>query len=516
VNAPEAGGQERSLPAKLALLDIERADPLLGRVISLLSSRMPGSGMFLVGGYLRDLFLGEVSADVDFITFGDPFRVSGLVAEELGGKSFALLEEERTYRVVWEGGRERRTLDFSPVKGFSVEADLSRRDFTINAMAVDVERLARRGELLLPQDLLDKFYGWRDLSRGILRECHKESFLADPVRLLRAMRLRWSLGLEFEERTLNHLKKYAPLITRVPGERVTVELMEILLQPGSWRVFAEMESTGLLHHVFPELRGTVGLEQNAYHHLDVWSHTLLTLEELDRLLGDPGSVYPEHGGEISEHMQETVQDRYPRSAFLRLAALYHDAGKPHTFSRDEGGRIHFHSHQSLSREAVQRLSERLRLSRRAADYLVRVVGLHMDIGFALRQDLTRRGLHRLVNRLGEEMADVVLLSTADRFATRGPLTTTEGLERYVAFCRSLLDEHYRERETPPLLRGGDLLSELGLEEGPLVGEILREVRAAQMEGYVGSREEALELARRLLSSGRASGGPVPGKEMRDP
>lgn len=488
----------RSLPGTLALRDIEERDPFLARLLAFLASRCSKGGVFLVGGYLRDFFLGEISADVDFITFEEPSRMADMVAGEWGGRSFPLLEEERTYRVLVGSEEERRTLDFAPVRGFSVEADLSLRDFTINAMAVDVERLVREGELPLPQGLLDKHYGWKDLSRGILRECHKESFLDDPVRLVRAMRFRWLLGMEIEERTLNHMKKYAPLIARVPGERVSMELMEILCHTGSSRVFAEMEATGLLHILFPDLRGTVGLEQNAYHHLDVWSHTLLTLDELDRLLENPEGAYPDHSREIRRHMEETVQDRYPRSVFLRLAALYHDAGKPQTFSRDADGRIHFHSHQSFSREAVLRLSERLRLSRRATDYLGRVVGLHMDIGFSVRQEITRRGMHRMVNRLGDALVDVILLSTADRFATRGPMTTPEGLERYVGFCRRLLDEHYREKETPPLIRGGDLLRELGMEEGPLVGEILREVRAAQMEGRIDSREEALDLARRLL------------------
>jgi len=499
------GERLRSLPNVLDLEEINRADPFMGSLLPYLASLGMGE-IFLVGGYLRDYFLGGIAADVDFITGSDPEALAAVVASWCEGKMFLLSEDDRTYRVAVGGGEMRRTLDFSPIKGASVEEDISYRDFTVNAMAVDVERLVGEGTLRLPRDLIDKHYGWRDLSREILRECHNESFLMDPVRLVRALRFRHLLGLDFEERTLNHMKKYAPLITKVPGERIAVELMETLLFPETAEVFRELEETGLLQYLFPDLVAIVGMEQNAYHHLDVWSHTLLTLEELDRLLDDPEELYPDHAERIRERMAQPLHDLYPRRSFLRLAALYHDAGKADTFSMDGNGRIHFYSHQNFSREAAENLAARLRFSRRARDYLVNTVGKHMDIALSLSDRVTSRQIMRLVRKLGDELVDVVLLSTADRFATRGPMASEEGLTRYVEFCRLLLDEHYREKEIPPLIKGRDLLEELGLPPGPMIGEILGEVRKAQMEGALGSKEEALRFARRL------AGGKAPSLE----
>lgn len=490
----------RPLPKTLELGELRSADPFMGPLLSFLASRRGGE-VYLVGGYLRDYFLGMAPADIDFITGGDPRGLAEEAAARLGGKAFLLHEEDGAYRVVAEGGGNgRRTVDFAPIKGMSVEEDLSYRDFTINAMALDVERLVG-GELRLPRDLVDKHYGWRDLSRGILRECSNESFLMDPVRLVRALRFRHVLGLEYEERTLNHMKKYAPLVTRAPGERVAVELLETLLIPDTAPIFSDLEATGLMQHVFPHLVPLVGLEQNAYHHLDVWSHTLLALEELDRLISDPGALFPGHEEYITERLEEPLQDLYPRKAFLRLASLYHDAGKAETLSRDASGRIHFYAHQKHSHEAAVELVERLRLSRRAGDYVVGVVAGHMDIGLAMADRPTPRQIRRILARLGDELVDVVLLSTADRYATRGPLSTQEKLERYVAFCRKLLDEHRRERETPPLIMGRDLIQELGLEQGPFIGEILKEVRVAQLEGALKSRRDALRFARDLVRYG---------------
>lgn len=488
----------RELRRTLSLRDLALDDPFVGDLVSFLSEGV--EPVFLVGGYLRDYLLGKVSEDVDLVTTGDPSIPASRAAVRFGARHFLLDREERIYRLVVRDGGRRRTVDISPLRGFGMETDLSMRDFTINAMAVDLGKLVGQGSLVLPRDLIDKHYGWKDLSAGILRECHKESFLADPVRLVRALRFRHLLGLEFEERTLNHLKKYAPLVSRVAGERLAVELLETLSGGGCREVFRDVEAFGLLENLFPELAETVGLEQNAYHHLDVWEHTLMTLEELDKLLEDPGRMYPEHAGMTALRMGEPLQDCYPRRAFLRLAALYHDAGKPLTFSRGEDGRIHFHSHQRFSREAVLELAGRLRFSRRAREYLASVIGHHMDIGLALKQGLTPRARRRLVNRLGENLVDVVLLSTADRFATRGPLTTPEGLERYVRVCRELLDEQVREEETPPLLRGRDLILELGMKEGPAVGEVLRRVREAQMGGRIRRRDEALKLAEKLIEA----------------
>ncbi len=488
------------LPDSLSLEEISRADPFLGSLLPYLADPELGV-IYLVGGYLRDYFLGEVPEDVDFITSADPELVAMGVASRWNGKGFSLHEEERTHRVVIDDeAGHRRTLDFSPIKGLSVEEDLSYRDFTINAMAVEVDRLVE-GALRLPRDIIDKHYGWRDLSGGILRECSNESFLMDPVRLVRAMRFRHVLSLEFEERTLNHMKKYAPLITKVPGERITVELMETLLFPDTSRIFAELESTGLLQYVFPDLTETVGMDQNAYHHLDVWSHTLLTIEELDHLLAEPGRVYPDHAERITEWMHQTLQDLQPRSSFLRLAALYHDVGKVETFSRDDAGRIHFYSHQRYSQEAVSRVAERLRLSRKASNYLVNTVGKHMDIGLAGSERDQARQLRKMIARFGDELVDVVLLSTADRCATRGPLSSQEELDLYIEICRRLLEAYFSEKDVPPLIGGRELIERLGLPEGPAIGEILKEVRIAQLEGALCSKEDALRFAEDIVRFG---------------
>ncbi len=495
----------KSLPHSLRYVELAARDTTMGEIIRFLSGKVSAEQLYLVGGYLRDYLLGGLTRDADFVYMGDPGALAKDTAQALGGSYFTLRGDGQIHRVTLRGEEGFFTLDFSRVKGGSLEEDLSQRDFTINAMALDVWKFYRWGETALPRDLVDKHYGWRDLNEGILRECHKETFLQDPVRIMRGFRFKHLLGLEIEERTLNHMKKYANMVARSPGERIAVELLLTLTYPGTSKIFMDLADAVLLRYLAPSLSPLMGLEQNTYHHLDVWRHTLLTLDELDRLIDDPASVYPRHARKLKERLDGTLQDQFPRSAFLRLAALFHDVGKSQTFSRDETGRIHFHGHQGFSEEEVRRLSRRLRLSRRSEEYLSRVVGMHMNIASVLAGGVTRRAILRLINRLGEYTADVVLLSTADRMATRGEAATPESLERYIEFCSQLLEEQDNVAATPPLLRGKDLMDNLGMEEGRAIGELLSQVRLAQLEGRIESRKEALELARRLLRDVKEKG-----------
>ena len=489
----------RDILAEIDLAYIRRRDAWLAEVLDFLAGQ--GNGIYLVGGYVRDLLLDRVSRDADFAVEDDPAQLARSVADFVGGNVVVLHPEERIFRVMASIPPERegyRILDFSPIKGTDIEQDLASRDFTINAIGMTIDALAIQ-HVSLPAGLVDRNgYGWRDINAGLIRECGNQVFLEDPVRALRAFRFKHLLGFDIEESTLNHLKKYAELIVSSPGERIAAELLEILAEPDSARVFQDMHRAGLLDPLFPNLAVLNGVEQNAFHHLDVWGHTLLALEELDRLLAQPELISPAMAPAIRAHMDEPLMGEHRRSAFLRLAALFHDVGKVWTSTRDETGRIRFFDHQRLSGEEMKRVSEKLRLSNRAEGYLLKAVTRHMDIGFVLSQPVTPRVLSRLLQRLGEETIDVVLLSVADRAATLGPMSTEEGRRLYASFSAHLVEERKREEKIPRLLEGGELMQEFGLAPGPLIGDLLEQIRYAQFEGLLETREDALRFARDML------------------
>ena len=494
-----------TLPRRLSYEDIAQTDPFMIEVIEFLAGLVNKQELYLVGGFLRDFMLGSPARDADFVSKRDPGALAEEAATRFGGKRFVIKEGMDIHRVTLHYEDRVYTLDFSLIKGKNLEEDLSSRDFTINAMALDVWGFALQREAILPRDLIDKHYGWQDLSHGVLRECHKESFLSDPVRVLRAMRFQQVLDMEVEERTLNHMKKYASLLAKAPGERVAAEVLETLSYPGASVVFDRFQESGILYYVFPALAPLAGLPQNYYHHLDAWGHTLLALDELDRLLERPEERFPRHAVMIREHLRKPLQANYPRGAELRLAALFHDTGKARTFEQGPSGRIHFHGHAEHSVREVDGLAERLRLSRRSRDFLDRVVGNHMRIASSVAGGVTPRGTVRLARGLGEETVDVVLLSTADRLATLGEASTPEDLQAFIDLCAALLDQYEWDGALEPLISGGDLLASLGLEPGELIGSLLRGVREAQLEGSVRSREEALDWARATLEAGGAQG-----------
>jgi len=487
-----------TLPRCLRCEDIASADPFMQEVLEFLATKAGRHEIFLVGGYLRDLLLGKPARDADFATVLSPGELAAKTARRFGGKAVPLKEEEGIFRVALRREGRLYNLDFTSLKGRSLEEDLSRRDFTINAMALDVWTLCLQQEVLLPRDLVDKHYGWRDLKEGVLRECSKEAFRADPVRVLRAVRFMQAMGMTPEPRTLNHMKKYAALLARAPGERMAVEVLEVLSLSGSSAVFSWLQAQGILHHIFPALDRLPGVTQNHYHHLDAWGHTLATLDELDGLVGRPETAYPRFAVNIKEILSRPLQGPYARAALLRLAALFHDAGKADTWSRGEDGRIHFYGHAGHSVEEVAQAARRLCLSRRTSEYLQSMVREHMRMASVLAGGVTKRGLARILTRLGEETVDLVILSTADRLATRGPASTQEDVRRFIELGSEMLALAEREGESPPLLNGRDLQEELGMREGEELGRVLRRLRDAQLEGEIGSRDEALALARRML------------------
>ncbi|MHB8780395.1 MAG: tRNA nucleotidyltransferase/poly(A) polymerase family protein [Candidatus Geothermincolia bacterium] len=483
------------VPSRIDRAWLEAFDPFITEALELLAER---GGVHLVGGYVRDLLLERRSRDADLVIEADPAGAASRLAERFGADLVVLGGERKLYRVVG-AGVEGRVFDLSALEGADIMEDLAARDFTVNALGLDVGRLMRAG-VRIPADLADRNgYGWQDLAAGVLRECGSRSFLEDPVRVLRAYRFAALLGFTIEERTLNHLKKYAPLLMRAPGERLATELLETLSYPDSARAVAAMERDGVLRCLFPAVAIMRGVEQNAYHDLDVWEHTLVALKGLEQLMEQPERISREWASELAAHLAETLHGGYQRSVFLKLAALFHDTGKPWTQSSDAGGRIHFYNHQRRSEEEAELAVRTLKLSNRAGACVTRTIGLHMDIGFLAGERPSARAVNRLIERLGEHAVDVIFVSVADRMATRGPLSTEADFEAYVEFCRELLEMINKGKELPRLIGGRELMEELGVEPGVALGDLLEQVRLAQLEGTVRTADEAVRFARELVS-----------------
>ncbi len=471
--------------------------PLIVKVAAIVGN---AGAPFLVGGWVRDGLLGRDSRDVDFAVAGDGIETASRVARVLGGTLVPLDAENKVGRVVLSAGGQ--TIDVATCAGTILE-DLSRRDFTIDAMAVDLSD-AESPEIIL----LDPLGGLGDLKRKVIRATGRSVFAADPARLRRAVRLAALLDFNIETQTESSIKENAALISRVAGERVREELVAFLCVSGSGRFLSYMDTLRLLTAIIPELEGTRGVTQPREHYWDVLTHCLKTVEAFDHLLNQgewPYAGVPAESlwsSEAADYFDAKVGSGSNRAALFRLAALLHDVSKPGTKTVEPTGRIRFFGHGLEGAQVAREILGRLRFSGREIRLVEAAVEHHLrptQMGWP--EPPSRRAVYRYCRDAGEAAVGVVYLSLADHMAARGPNLDPEQWRLHVAISRSILSQR---GEAParlsPLIDGYVIMKSFGLSPGRRVGELLESVREARASGEISSRDEALALVGRLLAT----------------
>jgi poly(A) polymerase len=441
---------------------------------------------WVVGGTVRDAVLGRPLEDVDLVVAGDPRAAARELADAAGGHAFELSEQFGAWRVVTPGRAWQA--DVTPVRGERIEDDLALRDFTVNAIAVPLAG----GTPVDPHD------GLPDLEAACLRAVGERSFREDPLRTMRLARLACELGFEAEERTRGLARAEAGAIERVAPERVYYELRKLVCSPDPLRGIALMDEVGLVGAVLPELEALKDVEQNPYHHLDVWGHTLEVLAQLLQIERDPEPVFGPLAEEIARELERPLADELTRWQALRLGALLHDVGKPATRAVSPEGRVLFWGHDELGARMSREIGRRLRASAAIGDFLAQLALHHLRLGFLVHQrPLSRRDLYRYLRACEPVELEVTVLTAADRLATRGERTRDEAIEGHLELVRTLATEALAWRESPPRppVTGDELIEALGLHPGPEVGRLLEELTEAAFAGEISSREDALALAR---------------------
>jgi putative nucleotidyltransferase with HDIG domain len=443
---------------------------------------------WVVGGAVRDAALGRPVTDVDLAVAGDPGTAARAIARELGEHPFELSAEFGTWRVAGPGGRNQ--VDVTALRGEGIEADLGERDFTIGAVAVP----------LVGGEPADPFGGLADLERRSLRAVGEGSFVADPLRLLRAARLAAELGLEIETRTADLARAAAARAADPAGERQLAELRQLLGGPDPLRGLALLDELRLTAVVLPEVEGLRGVEQGPNHHLDVHDHTLAVLEHTLEVEDDLERFAGERAEEVAALLAEPLADEISRGTALRFGALFHDIGKPATRAERDGF-VGFRGHDREGAEIIGRICARLRASRRLTQYLKGLALHHLRLGFMIPEaPLPPRRVHDYLRTTEPVTVDVTLLTIADRLSARGhgPIASPGMVTAHLELAQELIAAglDWRRAGPPaPLLRGDELASELGIDEGPRIGEALAELEAAQYAGEVSDRAGAAEHLR---------------------
>lgn len=438
-----------------------------------------------VGGYVRDRLLGKRGKDIDFVVMGDGPTFAKKVAKSLATKEITVYEKFGTamvrhndHQLEFVGARKESYRGDSRkpmVVATDLLTDLSRRDFTINAMAVSLNA-SNYGELF------DPFAGKDDLSSGVIKTPLEpaKTFFDDPLRIMRAIRFACQLHFTIDPRTKEGIAAERERLGIISQERITDELMKILAAQKPSVGFRLMEETGVLEIVTPEIAAMRGVEQiGHYSHKDVYSHTLQVVDNLARVTN---------------------------KLALRFAALYHDVAKPATKDFKPGIGWTFHGHDELGARMISGYGKKLKLSNETISYAQKLVRLHLRPIQLAEEGVTDSAIRRLLFVAGDEIDDLLLLCRAD-ITSGNPRRVASHLANfdYLAQRMREVEEKDRIRQFQPPVRGDEIMQALALEPGPLVGKIKKSIEEAILNGEIPNEHDAafeylLKIKDKILSS----------------
>ncbi len=425
---------------------------------------------YVVGGYVRDTLLGQEGKDIDIVVLGDAIAFANTVASELrrgpvvpyarfGTAMMPFAEGKIEFVTAREESYDTQSRK-PKVKRASLLSDLSRRDFTINALAACLNEVHFG-------NVEDPYGGEKDLAKKIIRTpLHPEkTFDDDPLRILRAIRFAAQLQFEIEEKTLKAIRKMKDRLSIVSQERITEEFLKILSSSKPSVGLKLLCDTGVAALVFPELLEMVGIEQRKdYHHKDVFLHTLQVVDNIST---------------VSENL------------WLRFTALVHDIAKPRTKAFEEGVGWTFHGHEELGARMMKSIFRRMRLPMGKLPYVEKLVRLHLRPMVLVDEEVTDSAVRRLLFEASDTIDDLMMLCRAD-ITTKNPSRVAQYTKNYDIVIQKLkeVEEKDRLRNWQPPLRGDEIMRVCGIEPGPLVGKLKTMIEQAILDGSVSNEHDA--------------------------
>lgn len=418
-----------------------------------------GFEVFFVGGCVRNTLLGKAIKDWDLTTNATPIQIQAIFQDSFYDNQFGTVGipfkkegekpdlETKNYIEITTFRKEKGYKDLRHPEsiewGKSIEDDLSRRDFTINAIALKLTTKDQR----LTTEFIDPFNGQNDLKNKLIRAVGNadERFKEDALRLMRAIRFAAQLGFNIEEKTIKSILRDAKLISYVSKERVRDELLKILASSHPYEGIKLLDDTGMLEIIIPELSLGKGVSQERpgrHHKDDVFTHNLLSLKYCPA-----------------------------KDPLVRLAALIHDIGKPQAKSFDEQNLVIFYNHEVVSAKISREISDRLRLSKKQKEKIYTLVRWHM---FTIDEKITDAAIRRFIRRVGvENVKDMIDLRIGDRLGGGTQTAESWRLKKFKERLGRQLNPPFSINDMA--VDGNDVMRELNIKPGPKVGQILQQL-----------------------------------------
>ncbi|HEY4490189.1 MAG TPA: HD domain-containing protein [Candidatus Paceibacterota bacterium] len=442
--------------------------------VSRITKKLEENGFeaYLIGGCVRDLFLGKKPKDWDITTNAKPDDIVSLFENTFYENEFGTVgvvneTDDQTLKVIevtpyrTEGKYTDRRRPDNVSFDATLEDDLKRRDFTINAIALNSEK----------NIVVDPFLGRKDIQDGLIRTVGNpnDRFEEDGLRLIRAIRIYSELGFYVEKETLNAIEGTSYLLKNIAKERIRDEFIKIIESPNPMNGLILAQKTGVLKYIIPELQDAVGIEQNKAHAYDVWTHLQKTL-------------------------QHSADKKLP--LHVRLAALFHDISKPAARRRSENGEDWtFYGHDVLGAKITEKILEDLKFPRDTINKVAKLVRWHMF--FSDTEKITLSAVRRLVANVGEQNVwDLMDLRACDRVGTGRPKEHPYRLRKY----KAMVEEVMRDPVTVGMLKinGDKIMKITSLPAGPKIGFILHALLEEVLEKPdLNTEEELIKITKKL-------------------
>lgn len=426
--------------------------------------------VYAVGGFVRDTLLNHPIREIDFVVVGDGPSFARKLKEALHGRSFVVYSKFGTasftvehFKLEFVSARKESYRNDSrkpDIKKTSLEEDLTRRDFTINAMAMHLDQ-KNIGSII------DPFNGLKDLDKKIIRTPLKaeSTFSEDPLRMMRAARFAGQLLFAIDDDVLNAMRSQKERLNIVSQERITDELLKILSHDRPSMGFHILLETGILGIIIPELACLTGVEQRGdHHHKDVFEHTMKVVDNIAKYTDNP---------------------------LLRFTALMHDIGKPRVKRFIKGEGWTFHGHEIVGRHMLKQIVPRLKLSNLYLKYSRKLTGLHMRPIQLIGEDVTDSAIRRLLVQAGEDIEDLMTLCRAD-ITSGNPNRVKKHLANFDYVTRRMaeVEEKDRMRAFQSPVRGDEIMKICRLDPGPMVGQLKKKIEEAIFEGHIPNDHDA--------------------------
>jgi poly(A) polymerase len=441
-----------------------------------------GIGCYLVGGYVRDMIMQRPCTDIDIMVTGDPVPFAKAVRDELNGRNFVLFERFRTaqlelsdplgtFKVELVGARKESYNNDSrkPVTLIgTLDDDLSRRDFTINALALVLNRDGR-------EQIIDRFNGLKDIESATLRTPLDplQTFSDDPLRMMRAARFAAQLDFTLLPDVVEAMKAMRERVRIVSMERVSHEFFKIMLSPRPSKGLIILYETGLLQEIMPEVAAMAGIEQvDGLGHKDTLFHTFQVIDNVAA---------------------------YSDNLWLRVAALLHDIAKPATKRFTKSSGWSFHGHDAVGPKIVARIFRQMRWPLDPLDYVQKMVRLHHRPIPLSKEEITDSAIRRLMFDAGEDLQDLMNLCRAD-VTSKNPRKVSRIMSNFNHVEEKIAEVGEKDQlaKWRPPISGEDIMTTLGLTEGKMVGMIKKRMENAVIDGLIPyDRDTALAYIREI-------------------